>query len=59
LYFGYPASPQVIRLAKSDIRVMYLQYEPENWICQRTNSCETDFANSIKYDEDPGCRDGG
>jgi hypothetical protein len=39
-------------MAKPEIRVMYVQYEPENRVCQRTNSCETDFAISIKNDED-------
>jgi hypothetical protein len=42
-------SPKVILLAKSEIRVIYVQYEPENRVCQRTDSCETDFASSITF----------
>jgi hypothetical protein len=37
----------VILLAKSEIRTIYVQHEPENRVCQRTDSCETDFASSI------------
>jgi hypothetical protein len=43
----------VILLAKSEIRTIYLQYEPENRVCQRTHSCETDFTSSIKSDDEP------
>jgi hypothetical protein len=46
----------LILLAKSEIRVIYVQHEPENRVCQRTNSCETDFASSITFGE--GCPKG-
>jgi hypothetical protein len=32
---------------------MYVQHEPENRVCQRIGSCETDFAISIKYGQEP------
>ena len=45
------SSSYLILLAKSEIRTIYLQYEPENRVCQRTHSCETDFASSIIFGE--------
>jgi hypothetical protein len=30
---------------------MYVQHEPENRVCQRIGSCETDFASSITFGE--------
>jgi hypothetical protein len=45
---------QSTRMAKSEICAIDLQYEPENPVCQRAHSCETDFAISIKNDDDPG-----
>ena len=44
-------------MAKSEIRTIYVRYEPKNPGCQRANSHETDFAISIKSDEDPQNRD--
>jgi hypothetical protein len=44
-------SPTLILLAKSAIRMIYVRHEPENQICQRTNSCEIDFASSIAFGE--------
>jgi hypothetical protein len=38
-------------MAKSEIRVVYVQHEPENRVCERTNPCETDFAISITFGE--------
>jgi hypothetical protein len=38
-------------MAKSEIRTIDVQHEPENRVCQRTNSCETDFAISITFGE--------
>jgi hypothetical protein len=46
-------SPNLILMAKSGIRAIDFQYKPENRVCQRAHSCETDFAISIKPDEDP------
>jgi transposase len=37
----------MILLAKSEIHTIDLQYEPENRVCQRANSCETDFASTL------------
>jgi hypothetical protein len=49
-----PASPKVILMAKSETRTIYLQFEPENRVCQCANSCETDFASNIKSAQEPG-----
>jgi hypothetical protein len=38
-------------MAKSEVRVIYVQYKPENRVCQRTHACETDFAISIIFGE--------
>ena len=46
-------SPKVILLAKSEIRTIYVQHELEGRVCRRINSCETDFASSIKSADDP------
>jgi hypothetical protein len=46
------SSSLLILLAKSEIRVIYVQYEPENRVCQRTHACETDFASSITFGDD-------
>jgi hypothetical protein len=43
-------------MAKSEIRVIYVQYEPENQVCQRTGSCETDLASRIIFG-DEGAKD--
>jgi hypothetical protein len=43
----------MILLAKSEIDMIFVPHEPENQVCQCTGSCETDFASSIKTDEEP------
>jgi hypothetical protein len=43
----------MILLAKSEIRTMYVQHEPENRVCQRIGSCETDFASSLHEESSP------
>jgi hypothetical protein len=43
--------PLLILMAKSEIHTIDLQYEPENPVCQRAHSCETDFAISITFGE--------
>ena len=45
----------MILLTKSEIREIYVRYEPESQASQLPSSCETDFAFSIKNGEDPGC----
>jgi len=46
----FPGSSSfLILMAKSEIRTIDLQHEPENRACQRANSCETDFAISIVF----------
>jgi hypothetical protein len=47
-------SPNVILLAKSEIRTIDVQHELESRVCRRTNSCETDFASSISFGEAEG-----
>jgi hypothetical protein len=51
------SSSVLILMAKSEVSTIYVQHELESWVCQRTNSCKTDFAISIKNDEEPGNRD--
>jgi hypothetical protein len=46
-------SSLLILLAKSEAPPIYLRRNPENHVWQRTGSCETDFASSIKDDDDP------
>jgi hypothetical protein len=46
-------SPKVILLAKSEMCMIDVRHEPEKQGCQRTGSCETDFASSIKSADDP------
>jgi hypothetical protein len=38
---------------------MYVQHEPENRVCQRIGSCETDFASSIKSGQEPELSENG
>jgi hypothetical protein len=43
----------VILLAKSEMHTIDVRHELENQVCQRTHACETNFASSIKSDDDP------
>jgi hypothetical protein len=40
--------------AKSEIRAIDVQHEPQNRVGQRMNSGETDFASSIIFGEEHG-----
>jgi hypothetical protein len=46
-------SPNVILLAKSELRKIDVWYESESRVCPHTNSCKTDFASSIKTGQEP------
>jgi hypothetical protein len=46
------SSSVLILLAKSEIRMVYVRHELENQACQRTDSCETDFASRITFGDD-------
>ena len=51
--FAYPKSPKVILLAKSARRTIDIRHQPESRRYQWINSCETDFASSIKSADEP------
>jgi hypothetical protein len=46
------SSSLLILMAKSEMHTIYVQYEPENWLCQRAHFCEADFAISITFGGD-------
>jgi hypothetical protein len=43
----------MILLAKSEIRAIHVWPAVENLVCQRAGRRETDFASSIKSDDEP------
>jgi hypothetical protein len=43
----------LILLAKFELRKIDVWYECESRVCPHTNSCKTDFASSIKNDDEP------